>query len=347
MTEHPEARHTTWDSMKTTGVWLLGHASWFLPTVVLAAVILATWSALRQVHPRDVLTALHGMDVLWIALAGVLTSLNIAIMGLYDVVAFPMIRTPATERWRYGAVAFAWSNFLTLGPLAGPAIRFWLYRPTVAHHLDLEAGVLSIAIAFGSGLVGWTTAVALVPVQSPMGGIVMAVVAWMVGYASTYVARVIAAHSEQFDEIDSSPAASLMPSIVGWLDWLLASLVFLACLRATGVEVALTEAVRSFFFGQAIGVASLVPGGFGSSDAFWIAHLPLDPGVAAGALVTYRLVYYVVPWAAASLVLLSWATRRAARGVELARRLVAGTRGRRRRPHSAQHGLPRAPAPTC
>src|SRR5262249_26845958 len=82
--------------------------------------------------------------------------------------------------------------------------------------------------------------------------------------------------------------------------------------------------IRSFFVGQAIGLASLIPGGFGSSDAFWIAHLPLPGGDAAAALIAYRLVYYIVPWLAASLVLLSWATRRASRRVELARRLVAG-----------------------
>ena len=67
----------------------------------------------------------------WVMLACALTGLNVAVMGLYDVVAFRHTRARPLERWRYGAVAFAWSNFLTLGPLAGPAIRLWLYRGTV------------------------------------------------------------------------------------------------------------------------------------------------------------------------------------------------------------------------
>src|SRR5207344_26626 len=74
----------------------------------------------------------------------------------------------------------------------------------------------------------------------------------------------------------------------------------------------------------AIGLASLVPGGFGSSDAYWIARLATPAAVTTAALVAYRLIYYVLPWAAASLVLLSWATRRLSRRIELARRLVAG-----------------------
>src|SRR5207247_9527435 len=83
----------------------------------------------------------------------------------YNVVAFRLTRTRAMERWPYGAVAFAWSNFLTLGPFAGPAIRFWLYRGSVEHSADLETGVLPIAIAFSSGLVGWTLATLAVPSQ--------------------------------------------------------------------------------------------------------------------------------------------------------------------------------------
>src|SRR5262249_32482459 len=214
---------------------------------------------------------------------------------------------------------------LTLGPFAGPAIRFWLYRSAVKHVSDLETGVLSIAIAFASGLIGWTIATLVVP---SYGTILSAVILTVIGaaavYASVFVGRMAAVRLERFDGIDPSPRAAIIPAFIGWLDWLLAGLVFLACLHSTGADIADVASIRSFFLGQAIGLASLVPGGFGSSDAFWIAHLPLSAANAAAALVAYRLVYYIVPWAAASLVLLSWATRRAARRAEVARRFLAG-----------------------
>ena len=311
--------------IKTIGLWLIGHVSRFLPVVVVSLVLAATWQALRQVHPHDVVAALRVMDAAWLTAAGVITVLNIGVMGLYDVIAFDHTRTTAAERWRYGAVAFAWSNFLTLGPFAGPAIRFWLYRPAVEHGADLENGVLSIAIAFASGLIGWTLASFLVPPNGTISHpLLLAALAAVLVYACVYLGRLVAVRVERFDDIDPSPRAALGPAVIGWLDWLLASLAFLACLRATGATLSRVESVRSFFFGQTIGLISLIPGGFGSSDAFWIAHLPLAAGVAAAALVAYRLVYYIVPWAAASLVLLSWATRRASKRVELARRIVAG-----------------------
>jgi phosphatidylglycerol lysyltransferase len=311
--------------IKNGALWLLGHASRFVPILVLAVVGLLTWEALRQVHPRDVVIALRGMQPWWITAAAAITLLNIAVMGLYDVVAFRHTRAPATLRWVYGSVAFAWSNFLTLGPFAGPAIRFWLYRTAVEHSADLETGVLSIAIAFSSGLIGWTLSAFLIGANGTLlHAALLASCAFALVYATVFAARLVAFRIERFDDIDPDPRAALRPAIIGWLDWLLAALSFVACLRSTGATVSAVESVRSFFFGQAIGLASLVPGGFGSSDAFWIAHVPLAVGVTTAALVAYRLVYYIVPWAAASLVLLSWATRRAERRIELARRVFAG-----------------------
>jgi len=50
-------------------------------------------------------------------------------------------------------------------------------------------------------------------------------------------------------------------------------------------------------------------------------------GAAAAIVAVFRLVYYVVPWTMASLVLLSWATGRTARRIESCRRCgsVAGS----------------------
>ncbi len=249
-------------------------------------------------------------------------------MGLYDVSAFESTRSSALERWRYGAVAFAWSNFLTLGPFAGPAIRFWLYRPAIDRLADLETGVLSITIAFVSGLVGWTAAALLVPTGlHEVGTALTAVLAFVLAFAGIYVGRRIVERIERYGGIKTGWRGALALGAIGWLDWLLAGLAYVACLRATGHLVPVVDTIRSFFLGQVIGLASLVPGGFGSADAFWIAHLPLPVSVATAGLVAYRAIYYVIPWAAASLLLLSWATRRASRRIELARRIVAGLVG--------------------
>src|SRR5262245_34904816 len=147
--------------VEVTLVWLLGHASQILPFLVFAVVLALSWSALREVTTREVRAAFRVLEPGWLVVAAAATIANIAVMGLYDVIAFRHTRASRAERWRFGAVAFAWSNFLTLGPLAGPAIRFWLYRPAVDQLSDLHAGVISVATAFTGGLIGWTLAVLL------------------------------------------------------------------------------------------------------------------------------------------------------------------------------------------
>src|SRR5262249_18462715 len=116
---HRERLRRASSGVKTAVVWLIGHGASFLPALVIAVVVALTWQTLKQVHPRDILSALRMMNGAWLLIAAAVTALNIAVMGLYDVVAFPHTNTDPIERWRYGAVAFAWSNFLTLGPFAG------------------------------------------------------------------------------------------------------------------------------------------------------------------------------------------------------------------------------------
>ncbi len=322
-------------AVETVALWLVGHASWFLPFLVIAVVIAVSWGPLRQIHPREVRAALQSLDSSWLALAAIATAANIAVMGLYDVLAFAHTRSRWCERWRYGAVAFAWSNFLTLGPLAGPAIRFWLYRPAVDRSADIEGGVVNIASAFISGLIGWTLAALIVPRAAQIEwAIVLIAVAFALTLVAAVAARAIVQRIERFAASAASGTGPIWLAAIGWLDWLLASVAFVACVRSADAGVHTIAAIRSFFLGQAVGLVSMVPGGFGSADAFWISHLPIPdvplPIARSGAtaiIAAYRLIYYAVPWAGASMLLLTWVTHRTPRRIELARRVIAGIVG--------------------
>ncbi|HEY7059577.1 MAG TPA: phosphatidylglycerol lysyltransferase domain-containing protein, partial [Vicinamibacterales bacterium] len=316
-------RRRIYPRVQAAFVWTLGHARLW-PFVLFAIVFTLSWHTLRQVHTREVRAALHTLDLRWLLFACAMTGANVLVMGLYDIIAFRHTRARPSERWRYGAVAFGWSNFLTLGPLAGPAIRLWLYRGAVDQLSDLHAGLLSVTIAFASGLLGWVGVLAVAP---GVGLPTVAVCALVLAVVSARAGLAIAGRIERFAHVGSTPVRAIDLALVGWLDWLLAATVFLACVRATGVPVALVAAARPFFLGQVVGLTSLVPGGFGTSDALWIAGLPLPQSVSAAAVMAFRTVYYIAPWAVASLVLLAWATRRSSQRVEVARRIVAGLVG--------------------
>ena len=302
--------------------WIVAHAPRLWGFVLIALVLVLSWHSLRGIHTREVRAILRSLDARPLTLAAVVTVLNIAIMGLYDVMAFAETRTRAIQRWKFGAVAFCWSNFLTLGPLAGPAIRFWLYRRSVTELSELHPGIVSVIIAFVSGLVGWTAA-SLVASRIAADIPVVALMAFIFVVAAAWCGRAIAQRTDRFGGPLARSKRTLELAIVGWLDWLLGATVFVACLQATGRTAPPLDLVTQFFFGQVIGLASLVPGGFGTSDAFWIARLPFDQNVTAAALGAFRFIYYVAPWFIASMVLLSWATRMSSRRIDIARRITA------------------------
>lgn len=325
MTAVPPSRSRVVSALENAGLWVVGHASRLWPFVALAVVLGMSWQAVRAIHPRDFSTALHALDRRWLLLAAVVTAVNIGAMGLYDVVAFRHTRSHWRDRWRYGAVCFAWSNFLTLGPLAGPAMRFWLYRPAVDQVSDLHEGVVSIAVAFTSGLAGWMAA-ALLASRWHIGTAAAAGLALVFSLLTVVAAQAVISRRAEGTPAGRRWQAPVLATI-GWMDWLLACAAFVACLRATGEVSGWAALGETFFTGQVIGVLSLVPGGFGSSDAFWVSRLPLVESRAAAVLIAYRVVYYILPWAAASLLLLSWVTRRLTTRIEMARRIVASLVG--------------------
>ncbi len=306
--------------------WLVAHAARAWGLVIIVVVLALSWQALRGIHIHDVRATLRALDGRWLVVAAVLTIANVAIMGLYDVLAFRHTRTTRLQRWRFGAVAFCWSNFLTLGPLAGPAIRLWLYRDAVNELSELHGGIVAVVIAFVSGLGGWTVA-AFAASRAGAGAAVLAATSAVMVVAVAWIVRAIARRFERFAGEPAGPARTFELALVGWLDWFVAVAAFAACMFATGARTSAILLVDQFFYGQAIGLASLVPGGFGSSDAFWIANLPLNHSVTTAALAAYRFIYYIGPWFTASLLLLSWATRQSVRRTALARRVIAALVG--------------------
>jgi phosphatidylglycerol lysyltransferase len=315
--------HPTIDAVST---WIVANAARLWGVCLVAVVVALSWHALRGVQTRAVRGILEQLDTRALIVAGLVTLLNIAIMGLYDVMAFADTRTRAIERWRFGAVAFCWSNFLTLGPLAGPAIRYWLYRRRVTEVSELHPGIVSVIIAFVSGLAGWTAAVLVVP-KIGGGAWLLSGTALAFVILSAWCGRAIAGRADRFGGPLAGATRTVEMAVVGWVDWLLAAVVFVACLQSTGHTAPVLDLVSGFFLGQVVGLASLIPGGFGSSDAFWIARLPFNQNVTVAGLGAFRLIYYAIPWFTASMVLLSWATRLSHRRIDVARRITGSLVG--------------------
>jgi phosphatidylglycerol lysyltransferase len=292
-------------------LWLLANARWIWPLLAILIILMVAWSDLRNIQYRQVRYVLRRMDVQWLLIAGILTLANLSIMGIYDVICLRGLQVRMRTRWWVGTLAFAWSNFLTLGPLAGPAVRFWLYRPYGVSFNMLRQAIVSIAVGFSSGLVIWLP-LALLPLPE-MGWMEFALRPFLV-FAAAAGAGVLARRIQCWKRfpiwVRELNVRWPLLFTLGVLDWMLAFLVFASCLRAAGDGHSVTILGRLYYLGQGVGVLSLIPGGLGSMDVFWLAGLGSAVEKTAAGLFIYRILFYALPWSTATILLL----RRAVHG---------------------------------
>jgi len=277
------------------------------PWLLLALVAIFGWKELREVDFIRVRELLRGTDAALVALLVLATAANLALGGFYDVAALGDRELPpsATRRWSVGIIAFAWSNFLTIGPLAGPALRLWLYGPMGVSIGRARRALVSILVAFSSALGVWCLAVTA-PLPEPWSGPeVRSAIAALLGIAIAYAATRVNRLWGNLRPADRRRMA-LTLAAVAIVDWLLAWIVFHLAVLTQIERVEPGASMRIFFVGQLVGLISLVPGGFGSADVFWGARLAMLSGHhdrIAAALLLYRTVYYALPFVFASVVL--------------------------------------------
>jgi phosphatidylglycerol lysyltransferase len=308
---------------RALGWWLVAHLGQLWPILVAVVLGVVSWEALHSVDGTAIRYALRTTDRWWVAAAAALTVVTVAVMGMYDVFALRRAGVRARRRWLYGVIAFAWSNFLTLGPVAGPAIRFWLYRSEGAGRGVLQHGIAYITVAFATALLAWVLAAGIgLQADDATVGLVVLVLVPLVAVALALAIRALQRRLRARFGWAKVQAPWVRLILLGVLDWGLAGAVFLCILRAAGADAGGHALVR-FYLGQAIGILSLIPGGLGSADVFWLRSLRGSVGAVPAALIVYRGIYYVLPWGVASLLLLRLAAGRGVKWVALSRGALA------------------------
>jgi phosphatidylglycerol lysyltransferase len=294
-------------SLLYSAILLRLRAIW--PWLVVGVVAWLGWQEVQRIDLLAVRQVLHDTRAGLLLALLAFTGFNLALAGLYDVAALgPLDRPPRMEdRWGVGVVTFAWSNFLTLGPLAGPALRLWLYKPLGVEGKRSRSALSAIMASFSLGLLGWCAAAAVpLPeeIESFAARVALGVIAAGIAAGVLRILPRLPLLPRTFRAWEgSSPALAAVAAA----DWLLAWVVFHLAVFGIHSDIAPALSLRAFFLGQVIGLASLIPGGLGSADAYWILVL----GTAAGghdrllaSLILYRAVYYFLPWVLASLFLL-------------------------------------------
>jgi phosphatidylglycerol lysyltransferase len=280
--------------------------------IIVAMVIIH--DRLKLVHYADVVANLRQIPsgALWAA--GGLTILNYLVLTLYDALALRYIR----RRLSYPKLALAsfigyvFSNNATI--VGGSAARYRIYSAFGVPAHEVAKLVLFCSLTFWLGLFAVAGVAFLVgpqrlpsalhvPLDSvwPLGILFLAIVAAYLAVAAGR-RRPLSVLGWEFPV--PSLGISAAQIAVSSVDWILAASVLYAVLPTTA-HLTAPRFLAAFMLAQAAGLLSYVPGGLGVFETVILILLSgtAEPSALLGAMLTYRLIYYIGPLVVASILL--------------------------------------------
>ncbi len=281
------------------------------PIGSLAVFALALWALHREfahLHLRDVMAQLEAVPVASLAAAIALTMLSYVVLTGYDALSLHSIERPLD--YRRSALAsflgYAVSQNVGLTLISGAPIRFRLYSAWGLSAVEIASVVAFNGITFWLGLVtvgglafltaGGSVPTALhLPLTSlrPVGAVFLLAV---FGYlaACLWIRRPL--RIGRWELAPPPVRIALLQIVVSTTDWAVSASV-LWVLLSPGIEVSLPHFLAVFMLAQILGLVSQIPGGLGVFETVVVSLLPAgaDASVLLGALIAYRVVYYLLP----------------------------------------------------
>ncbi len=296
------------------------------PLLSVGMLCLALWALhllVRDVSYHEIREYLQHVSRPRLLLAIGLTTLGFGVMSLYD--RFGLATIGKTLPWRrvtlISFISYAFSNAIGMSFLVSGSIRYRFYVQNGLSTGEIARLVLYCTVAFWLGLLALTgTTLLVVPLPS---GLPMS--SWRIALASLLVAIPLAWLAAGFIRKPfklwrwqvhiPAPGTTLRQIVVGAADWWLAAAVMYV-LMPDRLDAGFGHFLAIFVIAQIAGLISHVPGGLGVFEAVMLAGLGAtgNQALAApilGSLAAFRIVYYLMPLCAATVLVL----QREARGL--------------------------------
>src|SRR3954468_6517740 len=294
-------------------------APFLKPLLILALFAVALrvlHDTLAQYRYHDVIGYLNALPGDQLLLAAGLTILGYLVMTGYDTLAFRYIRHPLPY-FRIALASFigyAFNNNVGFSGLVGGSLRYRLYNAWRLTAVEIAKVIAFCTISFWLGfvLLGGIFFLATPPeipssIHIPFAsirllGIVLLLPA--IGYMLWIAIRREPVRIKQWEF--ELPSARLFVAQVATscLDWIIAAAV-LYILLPDSLPLTFGRFVGIFLLAQIAGVASNVPGGIGIFEAIILVFLApfFSASAILGALVAFRVIYYLLPLLVAILLL--------------------------------------------
>lgn len=292
-----DSRSRAWQSLRRVASSLV---------LLLAALLL--WRQLQTLRLDDVRDALHALPPHALLASAAATAASfLCLAALECVVVRDVLRLPipAAVARRVGAVSHALSNTLGFHAVTAGLARYRGYRD----YAPSAMGVTRILAIVGGAVVAGALLLAAAATVAQQAG------RWAVpAMAAMMVASAVVLATAWPGRQARPPRTRrvIVLATIGWLALLDAGFAVLALhvlLPASG-DVGLAHVALLFLGASVAGVASQSPGGIGVFEAAMLVALPAIPAATLlAALLAFRVVYNLLPFAIASL--LAWVAHRA------------------------------------
>jgi uncharacterized membrane protein YbhN (UPF0104 family) len=277
--------------------WLLG-----LAIVLFAGSVL--WQQSQSLSIAQLRTAWSDTSLMAIAASVFGTGLSFACLAGYEWFATSKVvprRVPPVLALRVGAMSHAISNTLGFHALTASACRYRGYRTLGLGAIDVAKVVAAVGVCVAIGVVA-VSAIALLWLQLTAGRLSLVLPA-----AAVLLLVVALVHRAEW-------IGPLRTSIIlrnaAWLSLLgaiemIATIGALYVLMPAAATPAFAPFVLLFVTAMVLGIISHAPGGIGVFEASILAAMPAESHAhVLVALLTYRSIYNLLPFAVAMIALL-------------------------------------------
>jgi phosphatidylglycerol lysyltransferase len=299
---------------------------WAGPLAILVLLGLALYllhGELRQYHYRDITRAIFGLPRENVLLAFLFTAIAYGLLPAYDAIALSYVGRPLPlHRVAFSSfISYGISQTLGFPLVTGSSVRyrFWsswgLSTSEVTQAVSFVGATFTLGIIFLSGVVFLLEPVTTMEliglpyvVLRPIGVLLLAVVAAYLVWSAAQ-RRPLRVGGWEFP-IPTLRLTALQLGIAA-ADWAAAGAVLYALLP-TGHTLAFLPFLGAFLLAQFAGQISHVPGGLGVFETLMVLLLrPYLPAAGTvGALVAFRAIYYLIPFALSLLALAAYEVAR-------------------------------------
>lgn len=278
-----------------------------LPLILLILVILLCARELRGFHFSAFRGAMREISLPTLAGLLLVGAGAVAPMMFYDLVLCKWlgVNIPRALLLRYSWVANTLNNVAGAGGITGSSIRYLMLTRAgaTASNAATYAGLQMLSSPLGVGVLSaWVyvahhEALLTLPVRTWVATLCILLIslyvpAFLLITGSGPVHRRLLA---DLPPVTFSHRLTLLS--ISLLDWLLAALTLWCCLWAIGVTVDFEHFLAAFALAALAGLLSFVPSGLGVFDGVMLIALRhlAAPERVLGAVVLFRLAYYLVP----------------------------------------------------